>query len=318
MKRYFLPLLLFSALFLATACEPEGSGDKEPEPPVAEEIIEIPDEHFKHALVSTNSIDTNGDNEGDSDIDLNNDGEIQRSEAELIEGLILHFNYIEFERYVDLSGIENFLNLRHLKMSGDHRHNKVENEELITYDLSGLKKLEYVQLSNLGTNAFEAIDLRGLSNLKELILLNSRPDYGLDFEDWNKPIAFMDIKLEGASNLTVMDITNSFLNIDFCKVPSLKRLNMSYLEGGEPEIFDFHCLTNLEWLDISDNHIDKLILKNSSVLNTLIARDIGYGEDGFANYPYLEHICIDDIPEEFEQIATLRDENTVVVTDCSY
>lgn len=314
MKRYFVPQLLLSALFLAASCEPDNPENK-PEPPVAEEIIEIPDEYFKHALVNTNSIDTNGDHKGDSDIDLNNDGEIQRSEAELAEGLILHFKYKDFKRYVDLSGIENFLNLKYLKMSGDHRFNKVENEELITYDLSALKKLEYLELNNLGTNAFEAIDLHGLSNLQELILLNSRPDYGLDFEEWNKPIAFMDLKLEGTSSLKFMDITNSFLNIDFCEVPSLKKLNMFYLEGGEPEVFDFHCLTELEWLNISENRIKSLILKNSSILNTLLVRDIGYYG---INYPFVEYICIDNIPEEFEQIATLRDENTVVVTDCNF
>lgn len=322
MKKPFLPLLLSFVIFLAISCEPEGSGGNEPgpepEPPVAEDIIEIPDEHFKAALVSTNSIDTNGDNEGDSDIDLNNDGEIQRSEAELIEGLILRFAYDEFGRYVDLSGIENFINLKYLKMSGDHRGNKVENEELITYDLSALKKLEYLELNNLGSNAFETIDLHGLTNLEELILLNSRPDYGLDFEDWDKPLAFIDLNLEGTSNLTSMDITNSFLNIDFCQVPSLKRLNMFYLEGGEPEVFDFHCLTNLEWLNIGENAIKSLILKNSSVLNTFLASDIGSGQDGFANYGYVDYICIDDIPEEYEQIESLRNENTVVVTDCTF
>ena len=315
MKGNFLPLLLLIFL-LITSCEPEGPGEKDPEPPVVEDIIEIPDEYFRQALLSTNSIDTNGDREGDSDIDLNNDGKIQRSEAELVEGLVLHFKYNEFERYVDLSGIENFPNLKYLKMSGDHRHNKVENEELITYGFIRLKKLEYLELNNLGTNAFKAIDLRNLTNLKDLILLNSRPDYGLDFEDWKKPLAFMDLKLEGTTNLTTIDITNSFLNIDFCEVPSLKRLNMFYLEGGEPEVFDFHCLENLEWLNVGENVIKSLILKNSSVLKTFLASDIG--SSTMVNYPYVEYICIDDIPEEHEQIASLRNESTEVVTDCSF
>jgi len=99
-------------------------------------------------------------------------------------------------------------------------------------------------------------------------------------------------------------------------VPSLEQLNMRYLEGGEPEVFDFHCLTNLEWLDISENRIKKLILKNSSVLNILQVDDIGSSDIG--NYPYLEYICIDDIPEEREQISTLVDENTVVTTNCAF
>ena len=174
-------------------------------------------------------------------------------------------------------------------------------------------------MNNLATNFLDVLNLSGLENLKELILINAKPYYDVfDDENIRRPINFMDVDLEGVLSLTNLDITNSFLNIDFCQVPSLKRLNMYYLEGGEPEVFDFHCLTNLEWLDISENRIHSLILKNNSVLNTLNASDIGYGFDGFANYPYIEYICIDNIPEEFEQIASLRNEDTVVVTDCEF
>ncbi len=91
---------------------------------------------------------------------------------------------------------------------------------------------------------------------------------------------------------------------------------MFYLEGGEPEVFDFHCLTNLEWLDIGENRIHSLILKNGSVLTTLRSQDIGSADNG--NYPYIEYICLDDDPEELEQIASLIDENTEVVTDCEF
>lgn len=91
---------------------------------------------------------------------------------------------------------------------------------------------------------------------------------------------------------------------------------MRYLEGGEPEVFDFHCLTELEWLDISENRIKTLILKNSSVLNMLDVDDIGASNLG--NYSYVENICIDDIPEEYEQISTLINEDTVVTINCTF
>ncbi len=68
---------------------------------------------------------------------------------------------------------------------------------------------------------------------------------------------------------------NSFLIIDFCEAPSIKKLNMRYLEGGEPDVFDFHCLEQLEELDISENSVAKLILKNGLFLNKLSAYDIG-------------------------------------------
>lgn len=306
------------AMFL-NSCEP-GNGDNDiPEPPVAEEIINVPDIHFKAALVSTNSIDTNGDKVGDSDMDLNNDGEIQRSEAELIQGLIIIFNNPEIQKFVDLTGIENFINLEYIKMSGFGTYAVEETppSKVINYDLTTLKKLEYLELNNLSTNYIEVLDLSGLASLKELVLINDKPYYEV-FTDENiiLPNNFIDVDLEGTVSLASLDITNSFLKIDLCQVPSLKRLNMYYLEGGEPEVFDFHCLTNLEWLNIGENGIKTLILKNSSVLNTLLAQDIGSADNG--NYPFVENICIDDIPEEFEQIATLRNQSTVVVTDCTF
>lgn len=317
MKQFFLPLIPLLLLLFSTSCETGNPEEINPEP--VQEIIRIPDEHFKHALLSTNSIDINNDMVGDRDIDLNNDGEIQRTEAELIEGLIMNFYYMEIGRLVDFTGIENFVNLQYLKITGlgDSPGGDIAESELISYDFTGLKKLKYLEFNNLLTNFSDALDLSGLTNLTEVRLINDRPYYDLFTEDnIGLPINFMDVNLEGAVNLINLEITNSFLNIDFCQVPSLKKLNMYYLEGGEPEVFDFHCLTNLEWLDISENRIHSLMLKNSSVLNTLLTQDIGASNNG--NYPYVEYICIDDIPKEYEQIATLRNENTIVTTNCTF
>ena len=318
MKKLSLSLLLLLIISFISSCEPENSEDPEPE---AEEIIEIPDEHFKNALLNTNSIDTNGDRLGDRDIDLNDDGKIQRSEANIIEGLILEFGSQQVEKMITLNGIENFTNLKYLKIIGlgNSPGGEAEESKTIIHDLTGLKKLEYLEFNNIPSNLSDKLDLSGLNKLKELILHMAKPNYEV-YTDENLvlPINFMNVDLEGTVNLTIIDITNSFLNMDFCQVPSLKKLNMFYLEGGEPEVFDFHCLTNLEWLDIGENRIKSLILKNNSVLNTLLATDIGDGQEGWANYPYIEYICIDDIPEEFEQIAPLRNENTVVVTNCEF
>ncbi|MCY2686023.1 hypothetical protein [Salinimicrobium sp. TH3] len=315
---WLLPLFIFSFL---SSCEPEGPADKDPDPPVAEEIIEIPDEYFKNVLVNTNSIDTNGDHVGDSNIDLNNDGEIQRSEAELAKSLIMNYNYHEIGRLVSFTGISNFTNLEYLKITGIGYYpaEEIEVEKLMSYDFTGLVNLEYLEFNNLVTNWSESLDLSGLGNLAEVRLINNSPFYEV-FTDENivLPVNFMDVDLESTGSLINLDITNSFLNIDFCQVPSLKKLNMFYLEGGEPEVFDFHCLESLEWLNIGENVIESLILSNSSVLETLLVQNIGSWGGHYWNYPFVKYICIDDIPEEHEQIATLIDEHTVVVTDCSF
>src|SRR5690606_35230174 len=101
MKKFYFPLLLLSFISFFSSCETDDPDNPEPE---AEEIIEIPDEHFRDALLNSNSIDTNGDGVGDRDIDLNDDGKIQRSEAELIKGLIMNLSYYNLGRMVDFRG----------------------------------------------------------------------------------------------------------------------------------------------------------------------------------------------------------------------
>lgn len=311
MKNKIYLVLLFS-ICLFVSCEPETTDDN----PVLEDIIFIPDEIFKNTLVNTNTVDTNNDGIGDIKVDTNNDGEIQRSEAERIGSLILTFDSGSISRYVDLTGIENFVNITKLYVKGPNIYSDEENTNpvLLSYDLTNLKKLEYLKVSNLGSDYFENIDLSGLNNLVEVNLPHNRPTFFRD-TDYKIPLNYITVKMEGATNLKKLSFLNSFLKVDFCQVPSLKELDMHYLEGGEPEVFDFHCLTQLEWLDISDNLIERLILKNSSVLQTLIANDIGSASE-FTNYPFLKYICIDDIPEEHNQISTLKNENTVVITDC--
>ena len=312
-KNILLLLVLLFPLFIG--CEPEGDNEPEPEPEV--ENLHIPDEHFKNALLNEDVVDTNYDGVGDTDADVDNDGEIQRTEAEAVQRLLLHFDYRTIDRYVDLSGIEYFINVTSLTVTGEggiYDINKPD-PELLTYDFTALKKLEFLQVNHLASNYFEIFDLRGLNNLVELDLSHNRPTWYGDEEDYKEPYNFIEVKMLGLNRLKKMSFLNSFLYVDFCEVPALEILDMWYLEGGEPETFDFHCLTKLEWLNISENHIDNLILKNSSVLTTLLVRDIGSAP--YSYLPHVEYICIDDVQEEWDQISSLIDENSVVTTDCS-
>ncbi|WP_207388479.1 hypothetical protein, partial [Gramella sp. KN1008] len=76
------------------------------------------DNKFKDVLISTNCVDTNGDGIGDRNADENNDGEIQKKEANSIEALVLKFQYEIPIRFTSLQGIENFGNLKTLIMNG--------------------------------------------------------------------------------------------------------------------------------------------------------------------------------------------------------
>lgn len=322
--------LVYITIFLAlTSCEPENPSTQPeiPENPVSipeetpEEIIEIPDEYFKTLLISTNSIDTNADELGDSDIDLNNDGEIQISEAKNINGLILPIDYAEINRAVDFTGINNFENLKQLIITGiDYAYLEPNSDSIkISYDFSGLIQLEKVKLNHINSSYIEDINLSGLDKLKSANLDAIKPQYFVG--DYDIPFNFTKMKLDGCIALEDLSLTNSWLIIDYCEIPNLKKLNLYYLEGGEPDVFDLHCLTKLEWLDISENYFEGLILKNSSVLTYFRADDIGsgyYDTNNWTNYPFLEYICIDDIQDEIDQVSTLIDENTTVTFECEF
>jgi hypothetical protein len=271
------------------------------------------DEKFKDVLINTNCVDTNGDGIGDRNADENNDGEIQKKEANSIEALVLKFQYEIPIRFTSLQGIENFGNLKTLIMHGPGGYffeEEILNNENLKIDLTSLRKLETLQINGIPTDYYEDLNLSGLNKLNKIDLSLNRP---MNYEgDFSRHV--MNVNLDGCSSLKEMNITNSFLIIDYCQVPSLERLNMEYLEGGEPDVFDFHCLSKLKWLNIAENMVDTLILKNSSVLDSFVY-NTGYGDGWFYNPPNL--ICIDDIQEEYEQILPLVGENTVVTTNCN-
>lgn len=170
MEKKTLPIVLLIILFFVFSCEKDDAGGNEELPKEEDEIIFIPDEIFKDALVNSNSVDTNNDEEGDVDVDINNDGEIQRSEAEAITNLILHFNYQSLSRYVDLTGIENFTELILLSVTGEGMYAEEgnTNQVQLNYDFTKLEKLKFLRFNNLGSDYIETINLSGLTNLFEI------------------------------------------------------------------------------------------------------------------------------------------------------
>ncbi|UAB83298.1 hypothetical protein INR75_14040 [Zunongwangia sp. SCSIO 43204] len=303
-------LAIFSVIYLIS-CEPSPS-----EKP--EEILEIQDPNFKNALLSTNAVDTNNDRIGDRNIDLNNDGLIQLEEVETVESLILGFDYGIIINSVDIREIEHFSNLKYLELTTSTNEGFVENlnDAKVSYDFTALGNLEILIINHLSSNLYASINVSNLKNLTKLDLTHNNPGYEIAPEDWKYPTHFTRISMQGCVNLEELILENSFLIVDFCEAPSIKKLNMRYLEGGEPEVFDFHCLKQLEELDISENLIHTLILKNGSVLDKFWANYIGNAE--LANYPFIKEVCIDDIPEELEQISEIINEDTVVTTDCTF
>ncbi|WP_396596251.1 hypothetical protein [Dokdonia sp. R86516] len=314
-----LKFLVFILVAFIYSCEPGDSPEELEEIiEIEEEVLEISDPNFKYALLNTNCVDTNINQIGDIDLDLNNDGKFQISEVESVESLILKMDFYKIVRSIDLREIKYFKNLKYLELSYTTSDGFVENtsSERIVYDFSDLRKLETLKVNYLYTDFCSSINLEGLENLTNLDLSYNRPSFLVSPDDWEYPIHFTEINMNNCPNLSDLSIVNSFLITDFCEIPSLKKLDMQYLEGGEPNIFDFHCLTQLEYLNISENYIENLILKNGSVLNTLLVNDIG--AVGNSNYPFIDYLCIDDSQEEYEQIINIIDDNTLINYNCTF
>ena len=137
------------------------------------QIIHFPDANFKNALVNSKCVDTNGDNIGDSDADLNDDGEIDADEA--LNVTILN---VESKQISSLEGIENFTNLIKLECA----YNQVN-----SLNVQGLTKLTYLICSY---NIITTLNVQGLNNL---ISLNCKS---------NKVTS---LNLKGVTNLTYMN-----------------------------------------------------------------------------------------------------------------
>src|SRR5690606_28086842 len=98
------------------------------------QIVNIPDSNFKNALVNTLCVDTDGNSTFDSDADINNDGEIQLSEAQAVLRLNISDNSIN-----SLEGIESFTELVLLYC---------QYNAIVDLDLSQSSNLQYLRCYN--------------------------------------------------------------------------------------------------------------------------------------------------------------------------
>lgn len=191
------------------------------------QIVNIGDSRLKTAILNTG-------------IDINNDGEIQLSEASTLTSLNLLFSSAR-----TFQGIEHFTNLTSLSIGSSAYGTDAEN-----IDLRTLVNLENLTLSNFSGD----INLSGLSNLKTLEASLQNPDRlditGLtsleEFSFWS----------------SVTTGPNYYVNL----LTSLKKLDMS---GRALTWLDIGNLTNLESLYCGQNQLTELDLSNTPNLNEL-------------------------------------------------
>ena len=228
MKKFYL---LFVALFVM------GN--------VIGQIVNIPDPIFKAKLVASsisNSVAGGGVNGYAVKVDVNNDGEIQESEALNVTSLNLSGDQTNSSAISDLTGINYFLNLKMLRC----KYSNVN-----TLAISNLPNLENIQIG------FGVLTSLSLQNLPSLTTLDCRLNNLTSLDVSNLPSLFS-LNAGANPNLNSFLATNSnSLNdiiLGYCNLTSL----------------DVSNLLNLKELRCEHNNLTSLIVNNLSNLKTLL------------------------------------------------
>ena len=292
------------------------------------QIVDIPDANFKNALVNTNCVDTNGDGNVDSDADINNDGEIQVSEAEAV----LYLN-VTSENISSLEGIQSFINLEDLLCGSNNitSLNLSQNSNLIwlfgyenqltNLDVSQSPNLEYILIDN---NQLTDLDITQNSNLKRLWCVNNMLT-SLDVTN-NYNLRILDLENNALSNIDVSQNPNliSLLitNNQFTSLDISQNLGLKFLECDSNQLTSLDLSQNYSLLQLwcNDNQLVNLNIKNGN--NADITKMWAYNnqdlnciqvDDETATYPECDSNsgwCKDDWTEYSEECILGVEDNT--------
>ena len=308
------------------------------------QIIDIPDTNFKDALVNYNVADLYGNYTYGNNVDTNNDGEIQVSEAEAVIGLNNFPSGIN-----DLTGIEYFTNLVNLDTpSGITSLNVTQNilleqlycgnSQLTTLDVSQNVNLirfgcAYSELTTLDVtqnvhleelsvseNQISSLDLSQNVNLEKL-WVDSNELSSLDVSQ--HPNLFW--LYCGRNQLTNINVSqNPYLRLFGCEYNQLTNIDLSQND----RLVELNCSNNLITdLDTSQNSDLVSLKSNDNSLNSLNIKNDYIIEDASYTYyidisdnPNLSYICVDE--EELDGIQDLIISNgyddCVVNAYCSF
>ncbi|MFK7782229.1 T9SS type A sorting domain-containing protein [Psychroserpens sp.] len=272
---------------------------------VQAQIVTIPDVNIKHILTTDNCVDLDNDGVGDADADTNNDGEIQESEAQAVEHLILSTATQSMRVILDITGLDAFVNLKSFSSAGvsfSEQQNVGGNFQYVgveTLDFTSFSNLERIIISDEYSSVLSHVNVSGLTNLTDFTGFWIRPE--ISFEEFQIPV---NINFQGCTSLVYLDMANSLFDIDFCQIPSLETLLCWELYHSNADL-DLNCLINLRTLDVNSNILNSLFLKNGSVLESFTS---------FSTSGNL--LCLDNSQEELASIGTLVDSFDYVTTTC--
>lgn len=254
------------------------------------QTINFPDANFKARLVSadvatnqiasTESIVSDWNVSTYSKIDMNDDGEIQQSEAALITYL-----YVSNSNIVNLSGIEYFTNLQILICYGN---------TLTQLNVNSITTLKTLQCSG---NQLTTLNLLGLNNLIN-IYCSENFITSLDFS--------------GLINLKNIDCYyNDLTALDFTGLQYLEYVNCSFNQitnldfSNNPFFHNLECAyNNLISINIKNGYLDDSPFQPLTLL--------------WYNNPTLEYVCADDNEISHLQYCIEPASTASINTYCSF
>ena len=309
------------------------------------QIVDIPDANFKNALVNTLCVASGYQESPEWDADVNNDGEIQVSEAEAIVHLVISGQNID-----SLEGIEAFIglksfvivfnNITELDLSNSpYLENLVCTSNLISsLNISQSPNLVYI---NCTSNNLSELDVTQNINLVELICYNNSIE-NLDLSqngnlnylhsgenELNSLNISQNINLTGCyienNNLSEIDLTQNILlrglgisnnnlnSLDVSNNPDLKYL-ICYSNPIEGELDLSHLYGGMYVLMCNNTLLSNLNIKNGDNVNLTRM----WAQDN----PNLTCIQVDDVNFANSQICEsssgwCKDETAVYSEDCS-
>ncbi len=309
------------------------------------QIVDIPDANFKNALVNTLCVASGYQENPEWDADVNNDGEIQVSEAEAIVHLVISGQNID-----SLEGIEAFTGLKSLRCVFN---NITELDLSNSPDLENLScgqnmisSLNVTQNPNLiyiscTSNNLSELDVTQNINLVELIALNNlmqnidltqniNLEY-LQFED--NELNSLDISQN--INLTGCYVNNNNINeIDLSQNILLRGLSISFNNisildvSNNPDLKLLTCQSNPIEGELDLSHLNGgmyVLLCNNTLLSSLNIKNgdnINLTRMWAQDNPNLTCIQVDDVSFANSQSCQsssgwCKDETAVYSEDCN-
>ena len=248
------------------------------------QIVDIPDANFKRALI-------------DQGVDTNGDGEIQVSEAELVEKLDLRIRSIS-----NMVGIEYFKSLKVLNAYSN---------DITQIDITNNINLEELDLSD---NEFTEIDLTKNVNLRILEIAGN----DLLELDISRNLLLQELYARNSSDILEIDVrSNALLEVlDLASWLRLKELDVSNnlllrelnISGADLTEIDLRNNINLEKLECFNMEWDEIDISKNLKLKFL-----DLSRNNFSELDISDHVHLEILELKSNELNELNvDKNTVL------